>query len=193
MDRLSTLDFNLDTLLCDTTQMVLELAAKKGLTLITERESTVPRILRGDSGRLQQVILHLYRNALHHTETGSVTLHVSGAAKVHQRLTLRLSMTDTGPGIPREIQGRLFSPYPKSDDSPLSSPPRNGLGLTICKHFVDMLGGTIGVVSEPGCGATFWFTAAFEVPRCSANSPTGKLVHGRHVIDISADMPLSNY
>lgn len=125
----------------------------------------VPSALRGDAGRLRQLLVNLIDNALKFTEQGSVVLRVDVADDSGGRALLRFEVRDTGIGIAPGVQQRIFEIFAQSS---LSAPPvsygTSGLGLTISKRLAEMMHGRIGVESEPGRGSAFWFTASFEKP-----------------------------
>src|ERR1700722_5513695 len=131
-------------------------AKHKGLKLAFEIAPDVPRHLIGDAGRLRQVLTNLAGNALKFTNSGEIAI-VVGLEETPA--VLRFSVTDTGPGIPREEQIRLFERYEQLKDARENG---TGLGLAISKELAHMMGGEIGVTSEVGRGSTFWFTAAFK-------------------------------
>jgi CheY-like chemotaxis protein len=124
--------------------------------------SDVPAALRGDAGRLRQVLLNLVGNAIKFTERGEVEVAVTMDGAPDGRVPLRLVVRDTGIGIALEAQGRLFQEFTQVDASATRRHGGTGLGLAICKKIVQAMGGTIGVESGPGAGATFTVTVALE-------------------------------
>ncbi len=119
-----------------------------------------------DGARLQQVLVNLIGNAMKFTKTGGITVRIEIAGETGERVGLRFSVVDTGPGIPSEEQARLFQPYVQLPGGEKSAVPGTGLGLSICNRLVGLLGGALGVRSEVGQGAEFFFT--FQAPRCAA-------------------------
>ncbi len=139
------------------TNMMAEEARQKGLMLHLNIDDDVPEILVGDDLRIRQVLLNLLGNAVKFTDNGSVTVHLSSEER-EGVVTLRCEVIDTGIGISREAQDRLFTQFSQADSSISRNYGGTGLGLAICKQLVELMGGRIGVVSEEGFGARFWFT-----------------------------------
>jgi CheY-like chemotaxis protein len=130
-------------------------ATSKGLGLRIERRGELPAIVGADRRRLQQVLSNLIGNAIKFTERGSVTVAVGYQPGEDARL--RFEVTDTGIGISAEDTSRLFERFSQIDGSNARRAGGSGLGLAIAKGLVEMLGGEIGVASQPGLGSTFWF------------------------------------
>lgn len=145
-------------------------AAAKGIELKWDAAADVPRRVVGDPGRLRQVLLNLVTNAIKFTERGEVAVRaqrVIGFAGDFSRtsrgpVALRFEVRDTGIGIPRDRQETIFHAFTQGDSSVTRRFGGTGLGLSISKQLVAMMGGSIGVESEPGRGSTFQFTARFE-------------------------------
>ena len=129
-------------------------AKSKGLKLLWQVESGVPASLLGDSGRLRQILTNLAGNAIKFTGRGEVSISVNFDHPV-----LRFSVKDTGAGIAKEEQTRLFERFEQMQNGRQNG---TGLGLAISKELAQRMGGRIGVISEPGQGSTFWFTAVFQ-------------------------------
>ncbi|MBL9210698.1 MAG: hypothetical protein JNL92_09530 [Opitutaceae bacterium] len=132
-------------------------ASAKGLVLRTAIAPELPTGVRGDSRRLQRVLLHLLGNAVKFTAQGEVRLDVGVASTAPGRVTVHVEVRDTGVGIDSKQARRLFQPFVQADLSRTRSFGGAGLGLAICRKLVDLMRGDIGVRSEPGKGATFWF------------------------------------
>lgn len=136
---------------------------EKRLELITLIDPEIPSLIKGDPGRLRQVLINLIGNAVKFTEKGEISLKVDLQADAGGNgITLRFSVADTGIGIPEEQMATLFDPYQQADVSIARKYGGTGLGLAIAKQLVERMGGTIGVESTAGAGATFWFTAVME-------------------------------
>jgi PAS domain S-box-containing protein len=132
-------------------------ANDKGLALWAEIESDVPWVVLGDPTHLRQILVNLAGNAVKFTETGHVILNVTRGGD-----TIRFSVRDTGIGLSAEAAARLFQPFVQAESCTTRKYKGTGLGLTISKRLVELMGGRIGVVSAPGKGSTFWFTIAIE-------------------------------
>jgi signal transduction histidine kinase len=148
-------------------------AAEKGLEIGAWVDPSCPARLRGDPTRLRQVLLNLAGNAVKFTERGSVEVAVrpdAGAEAAPGRARLRVEVRDTGIGIDAEARGRLFEKFSQADASTTRRYGGTGLGLAISRQLVGLMGGAIGVESEPGKGSTFWFTV--ELEPAAAEAPT---------------------
>ena len=133
-------------------------ARERGLALVVDVDPDIPDALVGDAGRLRQVLLNLAGNALKFTEKGSIRVMVESAQAPGDHVGLRISVQDTGIGIPQDKQAVIFEPFTQADNSTTRRYGGTGLGLTIASRLVAMLGGTLGVDSVPGEGSTFHFT-----------------------------------
>ena len=138
------------------------LAQVKGLALLLRIDDTLPAFVRGDPVRVRQILSNYITNALKFTERGQV--RIEAGATEHG--TLRLAVTDTGPGVAAELQQRLFTPFSQGDSSTTRRYGGTGLGLSICHDLARLMGGRVGVRSTPGQGSTFWA----ELPLPSAQA-----------------------
>jgi signal transduction histidine kinase/DNA-binding NarL/FixJ family response regulator len=138
--------------------LLLSLQAQgKGLRIREEVDRAVPRHLRGDPSRLQQILINLLSNATKFTDRGEVVLRVAVAQAQEQNYRVEFSVTDSGIGIPAEQQARIFDSFTQADASTTRRYGGTGLGLSISAQLVRMMGGVISVKSEPGVGSTFHF------------------------------------
>ncbi|HVK50777.1 MAG TPA: ATP-binding protein, partial [Pseudoxanthomonas sp.] len=152
--------FNLRELLDGVLQLMQRPAENKGLRLTLQLDPAVRLPVRGDPVRLRQVLSNLIGNAIKFTERGTITLVVRRLGETSGQHLLRFEVRDTGIGISADAQARLFRSFTQADASTTRLYGGTGLGLAICKRIVELMGGRIDVMSEPGRGSTFWF----EVP-----------------------------
>ena len=167
---IETLDFDLSRLLDEFAAMLALQVYKKGLELLCAADPAVPTLLRGDPGRLRQILHNLAGNAVKFTHTGTVAIRVSLVKEEgsgsgvqgsggRETVLLRFSVRDTGIGIPKDKIGLLFERFSQVDGSSTRKYGGTGLGLSIVKQLAGLMGGEVGVESEAGKGSEFWFTA----------------------------------
>lgn len=174
--NLEILDFDLRTALEETGDILSLRAQQKGLEFVYFTEADVPSLLRGDPGRLRQVLVNLAGNAIKFTSEGEVVIRVTLEKEDEWETVLRFSVSDTGIGIPRERLDTLFDAFTQADASSTRKYGGAGLGLTISKELVGLMGGDIEVESEHGHGSTFCFTAVFERQAATAEKEERKMV-----------------
>lgn len=161
---LEVIEFDLRVAIDESLDLVAERASSKGLNLACLFHADVPRNLLGDPGRLRQIVLNLTSNAIKFTDSGDVTVEVTVESQSSEEATIRVAVTDTGIGISEEACERLFQSFSQADGSTTRKYGGTGLGLAICKRLVEMMGGTIGVLSQVGQGSCFWFTVNLRKP-----------------------------
>jgi PAS domain S-box-containing protein len=157
-------DFDLGRLVEETVETMAFQARQKGLQLSSHVAPPVRRCVRGDSGRLRQLLVNLVGNALKFTEAGEVTVRVEAVEEPGGEASLRFAVSDTGIGIPPDRLDRLFVSFTQADSSTTRKYGGTGLGLAISKSLVALMGGRIGVESRPGRGSTFWFVIPWKNP-----------------------------
>jgi signal transduction histidine kinase/ActR/RegA family two-component response regulator len=169
---LESIDFNLRESLEDDVKALRFRAQQKQLALACQILPDVPEHLRGDPGRLRQLIVNLVGNAIKFTAAGEVTVRVENAScAATAEAELHFAVTDTGIGIPPEKQRGIFEAFTQADSSMTRKYGGTGLGLAISARLVALMGGRIWVESEPGRGSTFHFTARFRLPEKQDNRP----------------------
>jgi hypothetical protein len=160
--ELEVLEFDLGHCLEDIADLFAISAQKKGLELLVFIRPEVPRLVYGDISRLRQILTNLVSNAVKFTTTGEVVLKAILESKTGNIAVIRFQIKDTGIGIPLEVQDRLFTPFTQVDASTTRKYGGTGLGLAICKQLVELMGGQIGVDSQPQMGSEFWFTVPLQ-------------------------------
>jgi PAS domain S-box-containing protein len=155
-------DFEPRAVIAEVSEIFAAKIDAKNLSLHIAVAPEVPTWLCGDSRRLRQVLINLVGNAIKFTEHGSIDIAANVGGTMDAGPILRFAITDTGVGIPQAAHQRLFLPFTQLDGSMARRYGGTGLGLAISKRLVELMGGEIGVASEAGSGACFWFTAAFK-------------------------------
>jgi signal transduction histidine kinase len=158
--------------------MLAQSAAAKGLVVNRHVDVAVPAALSGDAARLRQVLLNLVGNAIKFTERGGVDVAVQVVRATWTRLELVFTIHDTGIGIPPERQAAVFESFTQADGSTTRTFGGTGLGLTICRDLVRLMGGELRLVSAVGVGSTFSFALSFERPRDATPAPLERAAVG---------------
>ena len=154
--------FNLRLLIEDVTSSIALRANHNGLEFASFVSPTIPARLVGDPGRLRQVLNNLAGNALKFTESGEIVIRAKTDGEQADHVRVRFEVKDTGIGIPKNRQESIFEGFTQADGSTTRRFGGTGLGTTISRQLIEMMGGEIGLISEPGQGSTFWFTVTFE-------------------------------
>jgi len=160
---LEQVDFELRETIEEVAELLAVGARKKKIELSCFVSPALPPVVAGDPGRLRQVLNNLVGNAVKFTQQGEVALRVEAAGERGGRVLVRFEVADTGIGIPREVQGRLFQPFTQADASTKRHYGGTGLGLAISERLVELMGGEIELESAPGKGSVFRFTVPLEV------------------------------
>ncbi|MEH2397379.1 GAF domain-containing protein [Nostoc sp.] len=180
---LETLDFDLSTCVEEVVELLAPSAHNKGLEIAALIEHNVPSHLKGDSGRLRQILMNLISNAIKFTSAGEVLVQAELRSLSSTTATIHFAITDTGLGISPEDQRKLFTPFTQVDASTTRKYGGTGLGLAICKQLVTLMGGVIGIESQMEKGSKFWFEVLFTklVEPVLPKSERG-LLHNRRLL-----------
>jgi PAS domain S-box-containing protein len=183
--ELQELDFDLRWSLASVDRLFRPRAEAKGLRYALAVDPDVPTRLRGDPGRLRQVLTNLVGNAIKFTDEGEVMVRVSLDASGQERVLLRFTVSDTGPGLPKERSAEVFDAFVQLDAAQRVH-GGTGLGLAIARRLAEMMGGRIGFESVRGQGSTFWFTASLgRQPVATEEAPPAADLEGRRVLVVS--------
>jgi signal transduction histidine kinase/CheY-like chemotaxis protein len=161
--ELDSVDFDLRQTVEDVCDLLAQRSQGKGIELACVIGEGVVNKVRGDPGRLRQILMNLVGNAVKFTERGEIVVRVRIDERSPDAQFLRFEIRDTGIGIPPEAQGRIFDSFTQADGSTTRRYGGTGLGLAISTQLAHLMGGKIGVESAPGKGSTFWFTARFPL------------------------------
>ena len=178
-------DFNLRSVMEEVTDLVASSAFRKNLEVACLFPSNVPEYLQGDPARIRQVLTNLMGNAVKFTEKGEVRLEANVLAETEREVKVRIGVIDTGIGIPQDAQSKIFESFTQADGSTTRRFGGTGLGLTISRHLTELMGGRIGVTSEPGKGSEFFIelTLAKQLqPVSHVPLPMPELMNGLRVL-----------
>ena len=176
--ELEAIDFKIRSVVEEVAELMAPRAQNKGVELIVAISPNIPEWLRGDPARLRQVLLNLISNAVKFTDRGEIIVSVQPVAGVGMRRRIEFEVSDTGVGISEATQERLFEKFAQADSSTARKFGGTGLGLAISRQLIGLMGGEIGVRSEPGKGSEFYFTCVFEeygVGHAEPAAPVGDL------------------
>lgn len=160
--HLESIDFDIYQIVEEAVDIVSLEAHKKGLELAVFIDPKAPHMLNGDPVRLRQILVNLVKNAVKFTARGSILVNVKALKEDQHLTTLKFAISDTGVGISKEKQKKLFQLFSQVDSSTTRKYGGTGLGLSIARNLSELMGGGIGVESSTGKGASFWFTAVLE-------------------------------
>ncbi|MFQ5328867.1 MAG: nitrate- and nitrite sensing domain-containing protein [Thermodesulfobacteriota bacterium] len=160
--ELEEIPFDMRGVVEDMCDLLAMQAQKKGLEIICLIEADVPSHIKGDPGRVRQILTNLTGNSIKFTAQGEISIRVSLDHEADEQVKVRFEVTDTGIGIPEERRSAIFEEFSQADMSTTRKYGGTGLGLSISKQLAELMGGEIGVESVVGAGSTFWFTARFE-------------------------------
>ena len=193
---LEEITFDLRTTLDETVEILSSRALEKGLELLCLTDPRVPKALKGDPGRIRQVIINLAGNAVKFTNSGEVFIRTELESENESEAVVRISVKDTGIGISPDRQDEIFAPFTQADGSTTRTYGGTGLGLAICKQLAELMRGEIGVTSTVGAGSTFWFTVVLTKPSgqpaVEPDDPTLKTLSGKNVLIVD-DNPTSRF
>ena len=161
--ELEKVNFDPQEIMEEALEIFSEQAASKGLDLISKPSNSLPMGVGGDPVRIRQVLINLIGNAVKFTEKGEVLIQARVAQRKDDTVFIQFEVRDTGIGIPPEFHKSIFEAFSQADGSTARRYGGTGLGLAICRQLVQLMGGEIGVQSEPGKGSTFWFTIPLQV------------------------------
>ena len=177
-------DFELDEVISSVTTLTAQKAHDKGLEFLAHVSPEIPERLLGDPVRLGQILTNCVNNAVKFTEQGEIRLNIEQVERTGEKVQLRCSVRDTGIGMTREQSAKLFQPFTQADMSTTRKHGGTGLGLTISRRLVELMGGRIWLESEPGVGTTFYFTVWLGVaePKGSGKIVPAKLARLRALV-----------
>lgn len=164
-------DFDLDQVFKSLNDLTCVRAAEKGLEVINRIDPALPAVLRGDALRLEQILINFASNAVKFTDAGHIVFRARMIAQRVDGIVARFEISDTGIGMSEEQCGRLFQAFEQADSSTSRRFGGTGLGLAICKRLIEMMGGTVGVRSQPGEGSTFWMELPFANATAEQRQP----------------------
>ncbi len=178
--EIEQIDFEIRTPIYETCSALALQGAVKGIELIANVHPEVPQFMRGDPGRVRQIVSNLISNALKFTHEGQVIVYMEHFAGPDDVAIIKIEVTDTGIGIPPDRMDRLFKQFTQVDSSTTRHYGGTGLGLSIVKRLTELMGGTVGVRSTPGQGSTFW--VKFPIKVCAEQAPVVQVGRGYRVL-----------
>ena len=173
---IETTDFRLDEVISSVTTLTAQKAHDKGLEFLAHVSPAIPEYLLGDPLRLGQVLTNFVNNSVKFTEQGEIRLNIEQIERTGEKVQLKFSVRDTGIGMTEAQAAKLFQPFTQADMSTTRKHGGTGLGLTICRRLVELMGGRVWLESEAGAGSTFFFTVWLSV---GAAKGSGKIIPAR--------------
>jgi PAS domain S-box-containing protein len=173
---IETTDFKLDDVISSVTTLTAQKAHDKGLEFLAHVSASVPEHLLGDPLRLGQILTNFVNNSVKFTEQGEIRLNIELLERTGEKVQLKFAVRDTGIGMSPEQSAKLFQPFTQADMSTTRKHGGTGLGLTICRRLVELMGGRVWLESEAGVGSTFFFTVWLGI---GAATGSGKMVPER--------------
>jgi len=168
--------FDLHSAAEEIVDLLVPKASEKGLDLLLRYAPGTPKLITGDPGRIRQILINLVGNAIKFTQQGHVLIDIAGECSSERDAVLKISVEDTGIGIPEDKQAFLFEEFSQADVSTTRKFGGTGLGLAICRKLVEIMGGAIGLTSTPEEGSTFWFTLRVPIgPSAGTELPSTEL------------------
>jgi two-component system sensor histidine kinase/response regulator len=191
--ELESVAFDLEAVVHDVVDLTAFRAHEKGLELVVWYSPEAPRCFYGDPARVRQILLNYVSNAVKFTERGHVLVEVDSKPLGSGRAAVRLAVHDTGIGITPEAVGRLFQRFSQADSSTARRYGGTGLGLAIAKQLAELMGGNVGVASQPGEGSTFYYTLPLPLAPAGPNTPVSpERLHGLRVLIVD-DLDTSRF
>jgi signal transduction histidine kinase/DNA-binding response OmpR family regulator len=180
--------FDLQVVAEDVIELLAHRALEKGVDLTLRYASSAPRHVVGDAGRVRQVLINLVTNAVKFTDDGGVVVEICARQEPSGRTRLRLTVADTGIGVPEDRLSMIFDKFSQVDSSSSRQHEGTGLGLTICKQLVSLMGGEIGAESDPGKGSKFWFEVELPLAEGTVDSSLPTMsIEGTRVLVVDDD------
>jgi PAS domain S-box-containing protein len=170
-------EFDVDRMIENLLHLLAVGAQKKGVEVVCYQDPEIPEFLEGDEIKIKQVLVNIIGNAVKFTDQGEIFIEFKKIGGEHERLLIEFSVSDTGVGIAPEVREKLFKPFMQGDLSYTKKYQGTGLGLAISKKLVELMGGSIGVESQPGRGSRFYFTLTLKKV---AKETAGSHLAGRH-------------
>ena len=186
---LHAVDFNLRSILRLSVELIILDAHKKGLEVLLDIDEALPQTARGDPGRLRQIVVNLFKNAVKFTQGGEIYVQAVAGSEQGGRQTMTLTVTDSGSGVPEHMRARLFTPFSQASAG-ISTQGGTGLGLAICRHLVGLMGGEMSYAPNPGRGSVFGFSIPIVSADVKPRQRTGTLAEAVRALVLD-DHPLA--